>query len=311
MQRRHADRLPHALLLTGPRGLGKHHFALTLAHALLCQTPMSDGQACRQCRACLLYLAGNHPDCLRIEPEEEGKIIKIDALRAITDYLALTSHYEGYRIVIISPAEQMNLAASNCLLKTLEEPVGNVVLILVASVAARLLPTLRSRCQVVDFVCPDQDLARTWLAGQLETPRDAEQLLVIAQGCPLLARQLHAEDALTLRIKLFDDVEKLTKDQADAVALAAAWHPRGTQLLTWLLSWTDDMIRLKLTVKPPYLINRDLQSRLQHLGECFNVARLYFQRDKINEALRLTGGQINPQMQLENILLSWVAAVKK
>ena len=124
------ERLPHALLLTGAAGLGKETFARQFAQFLLCKA--AGESVCGQCAGCSLILANNHPDLLMIAPEESGKNIKVDQIRDMSATLNQTAQRAGYQVAIISPAEALNRAAANALLKTLEEPSGRVLLLLVS-----------------------------------------------------------------------------------------------------------------------------------------------------------------------------------
>ena len=149
LTRRDNNKLPHSLLITGQPGVGKTSFALAFAELLLCQEPGT--KACGQCHSCKLFQAESHPDFKFIQPEASGKIIKIEQIRDVIDMLNKKSHQNGYQIIIIKPAHAMNSAASNALLKTLEEPQGEVMLILLTDQPASLLPTIRSRCQRINF----------------------------------------------------------------------------------------------------------------------------------------------------------------
>lgn len=305
-------RLPHALLLTGLRGLGKNHFARFIAQAILCTQPRPDGQACTLCRPCLLYLAGTHPDCRRVSPSEEGRDILVDQIRDINAYMALKSHYAGYKIVIISPAERMNPAASNSLLKTLEEPAAPSILVLVTSQPALLLPTVRSRCQRIHFTRPPESLAQAWLADHIDAKYSTKQLLALAGGAPLVAVDLATNDTAARRLAMLDDLGKLAQGQADPLAIAAKWLQWGIEVpLYGLLSWAEDMIRLKSAPNPPYLANRGIQQSLQQFAERLELTELYSHLNRINEALLLANRQISPQLPLESILLSWSRMVKQ
>ncbi|HNF64555.1 MAG TPA: DNA polymerase III subunit delta', partial [Plasticicumulans sp.] len=149
-----AGRLPHALLLAGPEGLGKMAFAQALGEALLCESQRPDHHACGHCRACRLLAAGSHPDLHVVVPAEEGKAIRVDAIRELIGFAALTPQFGGRRVLRLAPAELLNVNAANALLKTLEEPAPGSHLILVSARPARLLPTVRSRCQTIRFAPP-------------------------------------------------------------------------------------------------------------------------------------------------------------
>ncbi|AVP96669.1 DNA polymerase III subunit delta' [Ahniella affigens] len=197
LSRRAQGRLPHALLLAGPRGLGKRVFAEQVRAWLLCTAADQTDAACGQCKACHLLRAGNHPDALTItfEPRDDGKLrteIIVDQIRALSARFAQTSQRGGWRVAIIEPAEAMNTAASNALLKTLEEPEASVMMILVSDQPMRLSATIRSRCQRIDVREPEPALSLQWLRAQGIAEKDAEPALQLADGNPgealLLAR---------------------------------------------------------------------------------------------------------------------------
>jgi len=204
------DRLPHALLLHGAPGVGKLALAERFAQRLLCEKPVPGGQACDACDACRWFLRGNHPDIRYLEPEtlarnlpeaEEGEEekprdrkpsnqIRIEQTRALGDFVHLGSHRGGRRVVIVHPAEDMNTATANSLLKMLEEPPAGAVFLLVSHRPARLLPTIRSRCVPVPVPVPDAKAAAAWLTAQ--GLRNAGQWLAFAGGAPLRAQEYAA-----------------------------------------------------------------------------------------------------------------------
>ena len=192
-QRRAQGRLAHALLISGPAGIGKLQLANVFSQSLLCAEPQADGLACGQCHACSLYAAGNHPDFFRLSPEDDSKVIKIDQIRVLIEKMSLSSHYSRYRAVTLNPADAMNIAAANALLKTLEEPPADTVLLLITDRPSFLPATIRSRCQSLRLALPPAEIAQAWLAAQLDNPRDAAVLLGLAGGAPLAAEALAAE----------------------------------------------------------------------------------------------------------------------
>jgi DNA polymerase-3 subunit delta' len=302
----HDGRLPHALLLSGQQGLGKQAFAHAFAQALLCQKPLDDGTACGKCTGCQLFQAGSHPDYAVIKPLEEGKAIGIDQIREVCRYLALTSQYGGYKAVIITPADRMTTAAANSLLKTLEEPVGHTLLMLVTSRPNALLPTIRSRCQHVKYRRPPVSEVLPWLQKQVGSDQDAELLLALAQGSPLTAANMARADMLSSRRTLLDDLQKIVEGNADPVVTADNWTKSGAnQVLYWLTAWVADMIRLKFTVQATLLTNRDILQVLQSLAERVELQRLYNYWDEITRSSRLLEGQVNLQLLMEEVFIGW------
>ena len=185
-------RIPHALLLSGQPGMGKRAFAGYIAALLLCESPTDDNAPCGRCPGCVQYQAGTHADYFHVHPEvdektgKESKAIKVDQIRELAEQLGLSSHRGGYKVALLNPAEAMNINASNSLLKTLEEPSDNTVLVLVCTHPAHLPPTIRSRCQQIRIAAPDRDAALQWLAGQLPG-QDPAIYLQLANGAPLAA----------------------------------------------------------------------------------------------------------------------------
>ena len=310
-QARTAARLPHALLITGQAGLGKGAFALALARSLLCHAPDPEGRACGHCRSCRFLAADTHPDLRRLEPEEEGKPIKVDAVRELSAWSVLTPQEGALRATVIWPADAMNPAAANGLLKTLEEPVKGNHLLLVSSRPAAMPATVRSRCQKVLLSLPDPGQAVDWLERQ--RPGESwEKLLRLARGGPLGALQLAGTDALAQREACFAEFQALCGGAADAADVAAAWTEGPTeQIVGWFASWLGDIARLRLGGEPGQLENPDLVAALQQLGAKVDLASLM----KIQErapAVALAGQRdnLNRQMQVEDLLLEFMESLK-
>ncbi|MDT8404192.1 DNA polymerase III subunit delta' [Sulfuriflexus sp.] len=311
-QRRHAGRLPHALLLSGPAGTGKLRFATAFAESLLCSTPGDDGSACGHCKACELVTAGSHPDWTTIAPEEAGKAIKVDQIRSLADFTSLHAHYGGSKVVTLQPVEQMNHAAANSLLKTLEEPSANTVLLLVTANPQRLLPTIRSRCQVLHFECPPRAEALAWLTTQL-AGRDGERLLEIAAGAPVMALELADSDLLAVFDENFASIEALLGRWQDPLQVASQWHKQdGLRTLHWFSGWVTDMIRLASTDAPPHLDYLGLRDRLQALAKELELSTLHRFLEQLNEARRLLAtSQVNSQLLFEELLVRWSALPRR
>lgn len=303
-QRRTAGRLPHALLLSGPAGLGKGTFARRLARALLCDRPDADGEACGRCRSCRLFRAGSHPDYSVVQPEEDGKIIKVDQIRALCAFLGYTAQYGGYKIALLEPADRLNVNAANSLLKTLEEPPGNGLLLLVTAQPARLPATVRSRCQKIGFDPPAMAVAVSWLAARVQDGLEPAALLDIAGGAPLAALAQADGERWRRRRELFEHYEQVLAGRADPIRAAESWA-RGdlAENLRWLVGWHADLIRLKMSSAPPRLSNPDLRSALRRWADQQTPRALF---ERLDAAIRLhalcTTTQVNAPLLLEAFL---------
>ena len=251
------DTFPHALLIHGPRGLGKHALALGLAQGLLCETPRADGLGCGTCPGCHYAIAGQHPDLMRLEllqvDEETGELeavdhIKIDRVRGVIAALELSSHRQRARVAVIAPAERMNPEAANALLKTLEEPPAGAYLILVSDAPARLPATIVSRCRKLSAPRPSADEAKAWLEAQ--GAPDPELTLAQAGGAPLAALA-HADPGVREErrawVAALSDPDRLSVTMLAARIDAAGKEERRARLawvVDWLIAWTADLARV-------------------------------------------------------------------
>jgi DNA polymerase-3 subunit delta' len=236
--RRAQDRLPHALLLSGAEGLGKRAFADAFAAALLCQHPRSDGGACGECRACRLVHAGSHPDLVRVNLglRDDGKPrteIIVDQIRNLSERLCMTPQFGGWQIALIDPADAMNIAAGNALLKTLEEPTPATLIALVADVPSRLPATVRSRCQRIDFRLSTRSEAQDWLVAQGIDKKTAAAALDASGGNPGLALAWAQSGGLSTREEVAKDLRNLCAGKATAVEIANRWSKAEAESRLW------------------------------------------------------------------------------
>ena len=233
--RRARGAMPHALLLAGPAGLGKRDFLRRLVRGLLCQQAV-DGEACGRCRSCVLLDAGTHPDLvtlsygLRKDGVQRSEIV-VDQIRELSARLSMASQFGGWQIATLDPADAMNAAAANALLKTLEEPAPQTMLVLVADAPWRLPQTIRSRCQRIEFQLPTHDEALAWLEG--EGIKDASVALAAANGNPGLARTWAAEGALNRRQDVRKDLVALAGGRGEAMEVARRWLDNEPEQRLW------------------------------------------------------------------------------
>lgn len=302
-QQHQAGRLPHALLLSGAAGIGKTRLARALAEAVLCQQPQA-GSACGACQSCHLAVAGSHPDFTVVEPEAPGKAIRIDPIRELVEFCSRTPQFGGYRVVLLMPAEAMNRNAQNALLKTLEEPGQNTLLILVSDQPGRLLPTVRSRCQQRILPLPAADKARTWLVEQVGADERAEALLALAGGAPLQALALEGTDWFADRVKLLNQLLALVagRQPVSQVAQAFAGHD-GSGLLDALYSWTHAALRWLATGQVPS--DGQLAQPLVQLAKTVGARRLLAFSQQLSHSRRalLSGSNPNRELLFEQLLL--------
>ncbi len=209
------QKLPHALLLSGASGLGKARLAASFAMGLLCRcTPP---EACGHCESCKWVLGNAHGDLRWIAPEEGKRAIGVEAIRDAVGFMQKTPAYGSYKILVISPAEAMTPAAANALLKTLEEPPGQALLMLLSDQPGSLLPTVRSRCQALVMHRPSADSALSWVSAQAQCPPDsAEQALWLADGRPLVAVDLLKAGGVEDQVALAHVFRQLMANQIGA-----------------------------------------------------------------------------------------------
>lgn len=324
------DRLAHALLLAGPEGLGKNAFGERLAQLLLCLAPA--GAACGRCQSCKLFAAGSHPDLHVVQPEgiyknsdsllaryavryppenkprdrKESTAIRIDQVRALIDASHRRPLIAGRKILILSPADALNLNAANSLLKLLEEPSPDSHLLLVSAQPARLPATVRSRCTPVPFRPPARDQGRAWLTSQALAPAQAQVLLDLAGGAPLRALALAQGGFLDRREQMLQDLEALAAGRTEPTACGARWKALGTGLaLGWWQTCTADLIRLALGAGAEETSNRDLAARLHDLGKGLNLKQLFDCFEAVSAGRNLLGGSLDELLLLEDLLIRW------
>ena len=299
----------HAYLLHGPKGIGKRALAERLMARLLCQQPQGL-EACGQCKSCLLLKAGSHPDNYILEPEEADKAIKVDQVRELVGFVVQTAQLGGRKVVLIEPVEAMNINAANALLKSLEEPSGDTVLLLVSHQSSRLLPTIKSRCVQQACPLPSEAASLQWLATALPECSEEErgELLTLAAGSPLAAVALQAQGVREQRAQVVDGVKKLLKQQQSPTQLAEGWNAIPLLLLfDWFCDWSSLILRYQLTEDEAGLGLPDMRKVVQYLAQksaqdkVLNIQDwILGQRQKV-----LSKANLNRVLLLEALLVQW------
>lgn len=301
------DRLAHAILLSGSEGCGIDEFALEYARYLLCET-LAEATACGQCRSCLLFNAGNHPDILVVTPEDGGTQIKVDAVRDLIAYLQISNHYSRHKIVIIEPAEGMNRHSANSLLKTLEEPAQSTLLMLVSYHQGRLPVTIHSRCQKISFSQVDRQLAHEWLNEQIKDPEQAGILLDLAGGAPLKALRLNETDAVQQRQELVADLQEACQAHADPIKLAEKWQKHdAVEILIWLQSMFSKMATMRCAEGAGKSGESVMDRELHRLASGLSLSQVLECYDLAIKNYQLSTGEFNLSKQglLEEIIVHW------
>ncbi|MBM3110970.1 DNA polymerase III subunit delta' [Pseudomonas sp. P66] len=299
----------HAYLLHGPQGIGKRALAERLMALLLCQRP-AGLEACGQCKSCLLLAAGSHPDNYVLQPEEADKPIKVDQVRDLVSFVVQTAQLGGRKVVLIEPVEAMNINAANALLKSLEEPSGNTILLLVSHQPSRLLPTIKSRCVQQACPLPDATQSLAWLNTALPECDEQErlELLSLAAGSPLAAVSLQAQGVREQRALVVEGVKKLLKQQQSPSQLAEAWSSIPLlQLFDWFCDWSNLVLRYQLTEDEEGLGLNDMRKVVQYLAQKSGQSKvldiqdwILAQRQKV-----MAKANLNRVLLLEALLASW------
>ncbi|QEM81384.1 DNA polymerase III subunit delta' [Halomonas binhaiensis] len=305
-----SGRLPHALLISGERGIGKQTLADALIARALCASP---GEvACGQCHSCHMLKAGYHPDLLRVAPEEGKRMIRIDPIRQVNTFVSQTAQQGGYRVIEIKPAEAMNVAASNALLKSLEEPGVATLFVLLSDMPSQLLPTIRSRCQQWNLAVPAVDTCLPWLTERLGGEDEARFWLRAAAGQPLTALDMAEPQARALRQQLHETFDALVRG-AEPVAEAARLDRQAIDSILWYgIDWLEDLIRFGLSGESQQLRNPDLMPLFRQAVKNARVRDWFRLLDYAREQRRLlsAGANPNPQLVLEAWLVRWAALLR-
>lgn len=334
----------HALLLKGRKGLGKLAFARYLAKCRLCENPSAAGHACGICASCRWFDQGSHPNFLLLEPgaltaasgsahageghsgaeaDEESrdgdaandadaarskkkpsKQIIVEQIRSLGDFIHFSCHQDGWRIILIHPAETMNPAAANALLKNLEEPPAQVMFILVAHQSQHLAATIRSRCRQIAMPAPAAASAAEWLRQQGLARPQAD--LALAGYAPLSALEFNDSGHREQHGAFIDRIS--AAGGADAVVFAEELQKSDPALvISWLQKWCYDLMSFCTTMTVRY--HPDRHEAVKRASSGVDPRSLAGYLRTLAAARQLASHSLNPRLFLEELLIAYLAAL--
>jgi DNA polymerase-3 subunit delta' len=302
-------KLAHAYLLCGAENLGKSQFALTMAKWILCKQ-FNPSECNMSCQGCILLNSNSHPDLIHVNPSKKNTDIKIDQIRDFTEIIAQTAKLGGYKVAILSPADNMNKYAANALLKTLEEPSADTVIILVSSNQAKLLPTIRSRCQKIIFTNPSLNISSSWLANKVSNQEKIKELLYISNNSPI-----KAADNSTAKKNYYQEfvkaISNMLKGKKSIVETAKDLQDHELDnLLSWMLGWINDSIIFALT-KDKQLIHEASFAIAKFFSSNNTIVKLFELHDYLIKQQKVLIQHINTnkQMLMEAIFCRYIELV--
>ena len=319
------ERLPHAILFHGQAGIGKAQFAEAFAQSLLCEARQPDGHACGECLSCGWFIHYAHPDYRRVRPEilddddsgegDDGdagkssktskapsKDIRIEQVRALANFMNLSTHRQGKRVVLLYPAEALNGPSANALLKTLEEPPPDTVFLLVSNNIERLLPTILSRCRQVAMPMPTTSEALAWMTLQnIDTPAVwlAEQ-----GGAPLAAVAQAQSGSRQVQDELLAMLVKPSTEAALKVAERLQKAP-VVDLVLGMQRWYHDLSSFKLAGKIRYYPNKTKE--IAQLAGKLSVPKLMAAVKATEERHAIAEHPLSARLFIEDMLLAYSA----
>lgn len=315
IQHRLAERrLPHALLVNGECGVGKRALADAASGLLLCSAPlnMEAGAplACGQCRQCELLAASSHPD-IRVCSPEKSRMIKIDQIRSLSAFAVSSPQVAGRKIAVIDRADQLNINSANALLKTLEEPVEDFVLLLLQESGRPVLPTIRSRCQVLSVPVPSAEQANQWLAKKVALLEGEKQpstelmakSLMLAGNAPRLAFEYATGEFPALRDEAFDKFRQFMKGQVAVSEAAKAFKALGLEDMLWLFEgWAADLARLSAGGKANDPEAGEMLGFLAGINPAWRAHELL---DMVRESRAAGIYNVSPELEASRLLIAW------
>jgi DNA polymerase-3 subunit delta' len=308
----------HAYLFTGPPGVGRRSMALRFSQAMNCTNPPAPGEPCRACRVCKNIDRMQHTDLSVVQLAEGKTEILIDQIRTLQHTLSLSPYESRFRVALLLRFELANANAQNALLKTLEEAPEKVVLLLTASSAENLLPTIASRCELLRLRPMPVDRLEVSLADRFAmTPEEARLLAHLSGGRAGYALNLHGDpSALELRRNFVEDfLRLLPASRRERFAHAERFMKknekkpdRGRQEMrqlfqVWESMWRDIFLAASGATAP--LTNLDFEESIRRVAPRIGMGEARARLQDIETSLDRHEANVNQRMLLETLLLDW------
>jgi DNA polymerase-3 subunit delta' len=301
-----AGRLPHSILMLSPPGLGAELLANWISAFTLCDSP--EPRPCGTCAACRLLNVDSHPDHHLIRLEEKAQQIKVEQVREFMEPLTLKSYRGGYKVGVIEDADTLNTFGANAFLKTLEEPGGDTVLIMIARPNNRLPATIASRCQRLVLRVPPSAMAIAWLDANSPAKQSWAAALDLAGGAPLRAQQFDPAALAVLDEDMQGCMGQLAAGSVDVSLLAERWLRSNPELrISWLENWITRRVHARFhaanspqSAEPVVLPGALLKAKIPALFGLLDAAR---------DFRRLASTGMNQQLALEALLLEGRSAL--
>ena len=304
-------RLPHASLVTGERGVGKRQLAERIAALLVCDRRTSGARApCGECRQCQLVAGESHPD-IRVYQPEKSRMIRIDQVRALSQFAVASPQVAGVKVAILDRADQLNINAANALLKTLEEPAADVVLLLLQETGRPVLPTIRSRCRILPVATPRAEEATAWLvaelAGREQAPGTERQALALhlAGGAPRLALELIDGEFLAQRDAALEAFRQFMKGAITVAEASKSFRELGLEAtLNLMEGWANDLARVAAggDARDP-----GIAEVVRYLAKANAPWHAHQLVDAIRDSRRALVNNVSPELETDRLLIQWRA----
>lgn len=299
-------------MICGEAGVGKAELAGAIAHLLVCERPGLDkAEPCGECKQCQLVSAGSHPDIRRFAPEKKSRVIKVDQIRALSGFAVVSPQVARRKVIIVDRADLLNISAGNALLKTLEEPSSDVMLLLLQETGRPVLPTLRSRCQQLVIPTPLPDVADQWLLAQIDqyhsdrrfTADQRQQALRLARYAPMQALAYLLDDFLSERAEALAQFRGFMKGSVSLSDATRPFKALGLSSTLWLMElWASDMARLAAGGDGS---DAEAAEMLRYLASANPAHRAHRLLDSIYQSRAATVNNASPELEIERLLIEW------